>query len=342
MSIYNKKNYTIWISSNDKKDSVIEWNISTRQIRFSLIGLSLVLITLLAFSADYFFAFTYRMNNQKYQTENQLLKSQIKQTKGQLVSLQSRLNQIEDFSHKLKAIVGLKESSSLPSITAMGPLLNTPTTTSWSASSSYVQVNNRDIKNIPNRLKIYPEKLVSNSFNWSSVKNNLEEDTLPLQAKQLDQKSRLVQQDIYSLLNAVYIRQDILSSTPSILPVRGWVSSSFGYRKYPFTGEVSLHEGIDIAAMPGTPVYAPADGEVMFAGYKTGYGNVIIIDHGYQLSTLYGHLSDIMVSSEQKIKRRQVIGVTGNTGDSSGPHLHYEIRIAGVPVDPTDYILNEI
>ena len=343
MSAYNKKNYTIWISSNDKKDSVIEWSISKRQIRFSLIGLSLAMITLLAFSVDYFFAFTSRTNNQKYQTENQLLKSQMTQIQEKLISLQSRLNQIEDFSHKLKAMVGVQESSSLPSLTAMGPLLNTPTTTNWSASSSYPQIDNKDIKNASQQLKISSEKLVpGSSFNWSSVKDTLETDNLPLQAKQLDQKSRLVQQDIYSLLNEVYTRQDILSSTPSILPVRGWISSSFGYRQYPFTGEVSLHEGIDIAAMPGTPVYAPATGEIMFAGYKTGYGNVIIIDHGYRLSTLYGHLSDIMVSSGQRVKRKQVIGVTGNTGHSSGPHLHYEVRIAGVPVDPADYILNEI
>ena len=100
-----------------------------------------------------------------------------------------------------------------------------------------------------------------------------------------------------------------------------------------------MHEGMDIAAFPGTPVYAPADGVVVFAGYRQGYGKVIVIDHGYELSTLYGHLSDIMVSRWQKVERKQVIGAVGNTGNSSGAHLHYEVRISKVPVDPANYIL---
>ena len=313
-----------------------------RQIRLGLIGLGLVMITLSVFSIDYFFAFTSRINDQKYQTENQLLKSQMTHSKKKLLSLQSRLNQIEDFSYKLKTMVGLKESASMLSMTAMGPLLRSSTTTHWSASSNDPPTFNKNIENNPKSLNIFSEESNANKYNWPPVKDDLKIDTLPLQAEQLDQKSRLVQQNIYSLLSEVYTRQDILSSTPSILPVRGWISSSFGYRQHPFTGEVSLHEGIDIAALPDTPVYAPADGEIMLAGYKTGYGNVIIIDHGYRLSTVYGHLLDIMVSTRQKIKRKQVIGVTGNTGHSSGPHLHYEVRIAGVPVDPINYILNEI
>ena len=106
-------------------------------------------------------------------------------------------------------------------------------------------------------------------------------------------------------LEQLYEKRDIINSTPGLVPVKGgWVSSHFGYRTYPFTGEVALHEGIDIAAAYGSPVYAPAQGVVIFAGYKPGYGKVIILDHGYDLLTLYGHLSDIMVTPHQKFSGR--------------------------------------
>ncbi|MYE07705.1 MAG: M23 family metallopeptidase, partial [Oligoflexia bacterium] len=180
------------------------------------------------------------------------------------------------------------------------------------------------------------------SAHSDAVSSPVSVDSIMVYMDHLDKKSQLIREDIIVLTERLYERRDIMSSTPSILPAKGWISSHFGYRQYPFTGAVSLHEGMDIAAFPGTPVYAPADGVVVFAGYRKGYGNVIVIDHGYELSTLYGHLSDIMVSRWQKTQRRQVIGTIGSTGNSSGPHLHYEVRISNVPVDPSKYILDEL
>ena len=320
------KSYTVWISSNDKKDSVMEWNISARLLRIALISFGVLAVILCAFAIDYFIAFTSRMNAQEYQVKNQELKQQMIHAKKQLFTIQSRLQQIEDFSHQLKTMLGLKKSSSLLSMQAIGPLAKGSSLTAW-YMDDFPRSENKVVPDVrPVVLQDEPVAI----------------DALNLQMEKLDQSSQLTQENIHNLLHEIYTRKDVLSSTPSMLPVQGWISSTFGYRQYPFTGEVALHEGIDIAALPGTPVYAPATGEVIFAGYKTGYGNAIIIDHGYRLSTLYGHLSDIMVSEGQVIKRRQVIGVTGNTGHSSGPHLHYEVRIAGVPVDPSNYILDEI
>ncbi len=144
-------------------------------------------------------------------------------------------------------------------------------------------------------------------------------------------------------VNEVYeLGQDKLSywtSTPSIWPVQGWVTSEFGARYSPFTGLPKFHEGVDIAAPYGSPIYAPADGMISFAGGKGGYGNALILDHGYGVSTLYGHTSSLYVKEGEKIKRGQMIAAVGSSGASTGPHLHYEVHVDGVPTDPMKFVL---
>lgn len=135
-------------------------------------------------------------------------------------------------------------------------------------------------------------------------------------------------------------RKSLWASTPSIWPVRGWVTSGFGNRVSPFTGSFSMHNGIDIAADPGTPVISPASGVVVFVGFDGGMGKVVKIDHGYGIKTLHGHLLRATVRVGQRIKRGQQIGMVGNTGLSTGPHLHYEILVNRIPVNPYHYILN--
>jgi murein DD-endopeptidase MepM/ murein hydrolase activator NlpD len=115
----------------------------------------------------------------------------------------------------------------------------------------------------------------------------------------------------------------------------------FGYRPNPFTGRTVLHAGIDIAANVGTPIVAPANGVVINAGYDEGYGKIIEIDHGYGITTRYGHCSQIFVKIGQKVNRFDVIGSVGNTGRSTGSHLHYEVRVAGVPRNPMLYVLED-
>jgi murein DD-endopeptidase MepM/ murein hydrolase activator NlpD len=135
-------------------------------------------------------------------------------------------------------------------------------------------------------------------------------------------------------------QKSLLASTPSIWPVKGWLTSTFGYRSSPFTGRRELHKGLDIATRSGTPVIAPADGLVVFAGREGGFGNMIIIDHGYGITTRYGHCSSLEAKLGQKIKRGDVIARVGNTGRSTGPHVHYEVAVNGVSVNPSRYILN--
>jgi murein DD-endopeptidase MepM/ murein hydrolase activator NlpD len=128
-----------------------------------------------------------------------------------------------------------------------------------------------------------------------------------------------------------------LASLPSRWPVRGAVNSEFGGRQSPWTKSGEFHSGIDIAADRGTPVLAPAAGTVSFAGTHAEYGLTVIVDHGQDLRTIYGHLSKINVTPGQAIARGSEVGLTGNSGRSSGPHLHYEILVKNRPVNPRAY-----
>jgi murein DD-endopeptidase MepM/ murein hydrolase activator NlpD len=153
-------------------------------------------------------------------------------------------------------------------------------------------------------------------------------------------RSRRIENDL-SLLESKFLQQaQMLSSTPSIAPVRGIYTDGFGGRSDPFTGEPASHGAVDISSTTGQPVRAPADAVVVKAEWANGYGNVVYLSHGYGFSTRYGHLSGFAVRPGQRVKRGEVIGYVGSTGRSTGPHLHYEVRVNGSPVNPLAYILN--
>jgi murein DD-endopeptidase MepM/ murein hydrolase activator NlpD len=131
-----------------------------------------------------------------------------------------------------------------------------------------------------------------------------------------------------------------ISSTPAITPVRGILTSGFGYRADPMTHGRGNHQGIDIAASYGQPVHASGDGLVLQAGDQGGYGKAVFLAHGYGLTSRYGHMSAITVRPGQRVKRGDVIGRVGSTGRSTGPHLHYEVRVDGEPLNPVGYMLD--
>lgn len=126
---------------------------------------------------------------------------------------------------------------------------------------------------------------------------------------------------------------------PSVQPVQHLnFSSNFGVRSDPFRGTAAMHAGVDIPGPTGTPIYATADGVISHADRLGGYGNMVEINHGKGISTRYGHLSKILVSDNMRVKRGQLIALMGSTGRSTGPHLHYEVRIDGHPVNPLPFL----
>lgn len=165
--------------------------------------------------------------------------------------------------------------------------------------------------------------------------------TLSIRIDHTLKETELREQEVLGLYGTLIERQSLLNGTPSIKPVYGWYTSKFGYRVDPFSGRLEMHKGLDIAAPLGTPIYSPANGVVSHVGYEPGYGKILSIDHGYGVKTRYAHNSQIFVELGQKVSRRDVIASVGSTGRSSGPHLHYEIHVHGVSVDPVNYILDE-
>jgi murein DD-endopeptidase MepM/ murein hydrolase activator NlpD len=143
-----------------------------------------------------------------------------------------------------------------------------------------------------------------------------------------------------TLMNFLRVNKDTLLSTPSIWPTQGFLTSGFGWRRSPFSGSGSMHKGLDISNRIGTPVLAPARGTVSFAGQDGSYGLCLMIDHGNNIVTRYAHLQRTIAQAGQYVQRGDVIATLGNTGRSTGPHLHYEVIVGGIPVDPMRYILN--
>ena len=141
-------------------------------------------------------------------------------------------------------------------------------------------------------------------------------------------------------IKVVYDRSQLrLASTPTGWPVRGYISDGFGSRRNPFGGGgYEMHSGLDIATNHGAPINATADGIVLFAGSYQGYGNVVVLDHGYGLTTRYAHMSSIEVEVGQHVTRGKKIGAVGSTGRSTAPHCHYEVRLHDRPVDPIHYL----
>lgn len=182
--------------------------------------------------------------------------------------------------------------------------------------------------------------------------NDLDQD-IPLDAKhnnliremheQVNQTTQVAKQQVLNfeaLIKQLEKKKNFLASTPSIRPVDGWLTSGFGYRESPFTGKRDFHPGLDISNKVGTKVIATANGTVSYAAQKMYFGNLVVIDHGYGKITKYGHLQKILVTSGQRVKRGDVVALLGNTGQSTGPHVHYEVRINNVPTNPLKYILN--
>ncbi len=159
--------------------------------------------------------------------------------------------------------------------------------------------------------------------------------------KQIDQIVQAIdlrresQEEIQAFLSD---QRSLLASKPKGWPSRGWMTSGFGMRRSPFSGKPKMHEGVDIAASTGTPVYATADGIVSQAETVAGYGKLVVIDHGYGYKTYYGHNSKLNVKVGQKVRHSDRIASVGNTGSSTGPHVHYEVRLNGVPLNPRKYL----
>ena len=160
---------------------------------------------------------------------------------------------------------------------------------------------------------------------------NVDVEVLRTRTVELESQLRLLEQ-------VAERRASVMRFTPTIWPVRGPITSHYGSRMDPFNGDSEMHFGLDIGALYGSLVHAPADGVVIYAQRKSAYGNLIVLDHGNGITTRHGHLSRFNVQVGQKVRRNDVIGYVGTSGRSTAPHLHYEVRMNDRPVNPRTYL----
>jgi len=173
-------------------------------------------------------------------------------------------------------------------------------------------------------------------------KDTISKSAFDLAVKYVNDEAKDKEKSFQEIIKYITDQRAKLTAVPSGWPLKGWITSGFGSRLDPFSGALTFHEGVDIVNDVGTPVKATADGVVSMAGWEKSFGYTVVINHGNGYTTRYGHMLKYICSEGQCIKKGQVIGYLGNTGRSTAPHLHYEVRLNGVAVNPVKYLNKEI
>jgi murein DD-endopeptidase MepM/ murein hydrolase activator NlpD len=246
----------------------------------------------------------FELNRLRQETQNQ--RSQIQFFSARIEDLEKQLSKLKDFDKKIRIIANLEKGhEAAPSMGMGGP----------------------SPSDIRDRLK--QEK------DGDGLVQQMRSDIERLQSEAMSREESL--NELEKLLQ---VKKEMLAHTPSIWPAMGWVTSGFGFRTNPFTGLTQMHEGLDISNRIGTPVIASANGIVSDIGNDTALGKAVVIFHGFGMTTRYGHLNKVFVKIGQRVKRGDKIAEIGMTGKTTGPHLHYEVKLNGIPVNPLRYILN--
>jgi murein DD-endopeptidase MepM/ murein hydrolase activator NlpD len=299
----DNRQYTVIVVS-DHSQAVRKFRLPRRWVRGGLISGSAVALVALLTIGHYFTLLGSSAENRVLKEENAQLRSQILLVQEKVAHIQSTLDRVERFDAKLRtAVTHLQDPERK---LAIGPVGSSGAEVGSEGPTPAAQEN---LSALPGRL---------NSIETEAVRQ--EASLRELQEYFDDQKS-------------------LLASTPSIWPTQGWVTSDFGVRLDPYSADRTMHQGIDIATPHGQNVMSPSDGTVVFNGTEGGYGKVLVIDHGYGVKTRYGHLSEVFVRLGERVLRGQKVAAVGNTGRSTGPHLHYEVRVNGIPENPRKFIL---
>lgn len=329
-----RKSITLYLVTNDESQTK-KVTLPLSYFKISAFIVAVVVISLFAGLIDYFGLLAQSIENKKLKIENLNLQKQFQVVEGKLDSLQSALDRVGLMTNKLKLITDtqMKDRSERLSFPTQ---INTDSAGQKSADRMSAEdfVSQEPYvggDNPVNTLKgeVAAEKSTSNY------------STLVIRIDEAVKDSALKEQSVIELWEMLSDRQSLLASTPNIKPARGPIGSRFGYRIDPINGKQKMHAGVDMTVPPGTPVRAPADGVVSFAGWDETYGKLISIDHGYGVLTRFAHNSQLYVQVGQKVSKYDVISASGTTGRSTGPHLHYEVRVNGVPVNPMNYILDD-
>jgi len=244
---------------------------------------------------------------------------------GRVVELESTLARVERFASKIESAIDVSVNSRMSggAIVGKGPVDEE----SWLPVPQHSITSNSSVR--------------LSTGSWKSPFSRTLSGDLKLSLDRLSDRLEGAEEKVHSVFALQKDRLYFWASLPSIWPAKGWITSEFGDRRR-WGGHGRRHEGIDIAAPRGTPIIASGAGAVTYTGYRRGYGKTMMVDHGYGIATLYAHCQSIYVAEGQPVKRGMIIGAVGNTGRSTGPHLHYEVQVDGVSVNPVLYIMNDL
>lgn len=298
-----KRKLTVMVFDNENLGGVKSRKVKTSTIKYFLLFTLMFLVV--SFASFYFLAdlYTERQMMLSFKKENQLLKLKIAEYANEMDNIQKKIVSIDQLENEVRTLSSAAEGETKK------PAIGGKEVDLLRGFSAVAKRKEKQFfEDLNDKLLELSTKLEKRENSLAKLVNFLEEQKLTM------------------------------LGTPSVLPVKGWISSEFGYRISPFTGRRAFHEGLDIAANYHSPVKATAKGIVIHAGYKAGYGNLVTIDHGFGYVTRYGHNSKILVDVGDRVEKGDEISKVGNTGRSTGPHCHYEVLVNGIPVNPSEFI----
>ena len=328
-----RETYTVMILPNPTSKAY-RFSVSKKQVKVALSSAAAAAVLLVIFIVQYFYMVGNIWELTLLRKETSVQKSKIEFFSESVDGLKTQLDRLKEFDIKLRMITDLNVPADANRYLGVGgdstatqqgvPTGNLPALSGVSGGAGGTE----DPIEPSIDASAYPESHVE-------IIRELEEDLATLRVVAAKQE-----QSFQDLTEGIEHRRAKWASTPSIWPVKGWVTSGFGPRLSPFTGQPAMHRGVDISVPENTPFVAPANGVIALAGWDGGLGNAIKIDHGYGYQTVYGHLNKILVRPGQRVKRGDLIGLVGSTGLSTGPHLHYQVSVNSAPTNPLRYVLN--
>ena len=303
----NKNESTfIYLSSDGTK--IKQLKISKNKIIFSLIILIAVVITTAKYSMDFILDITQNSRIESLKKNNEFLKASLDEMNSIVDDISSQVDEIEQKDDELRMIMGVKELD-------------------------------EDIRNVGIGGATFEYQLSDENIN-SDYSSDVTDYMNKIQ--KLDREVKLELSSYKELVDTYRAKEDSISHMPALHPLlTGRITSKVGVRTHPILKRRIHHDGIDISAKKGTPIFATGDGTVTFAKFNGGLGNCVVIDHQYGYKTKYGHMQKILVRVGQKVKRGDKIGLVGQTGLSTAPHLHYEVRHNGEVLDPRHYYFDD-
>ena len=295
-----KKKFSILLVPH-QNGRILETKVSLHILIFLFIGFVLLLSVSLFFSLDASSRAFDKLKLSRLEKENRYLEAKLDELNSATSNLKVQMAELIDKEKKVRMVFGLPQvDAQIRELGVGGPM---------------------------------PSQQIN--MGPGTERMNLTE----FEVEKLLRQARFEKENFEQIYFSLSERKKILDHTPSIKPASGYLSCGFGVRIDPFTGRKQLHRGVDLAADIGTPVYVTADGVVSYVGRDVGLGKLVRINHLHNYTTVYAHLSRIAVKRGQQVKRGQIIGVVGNTGYSTGPHLHYEVHYQGRAQNPLRYFL---